>query len=252
MLLLLTIGKAFFIFNLVISLSFSQSDKYLASLGGDDRIVIWDVAQRRGLNGSKATIGSTGDCTCVAFSNTNDTFFVSAGENNIRFWTIDETSKRFTAENMKLDITKRKVTAMSLDAYDSCVYCGTTTGDVLKVHCQQRKLLLTGPRKPIGEGITALTVTPWGDVAVGSGCGKVAILDPSDLHLVSICDLQGNVTSVSVPANTNEEILCGTNQIYCNQCGRMANASSSNKIFTLPEVILESILLIKASLASIS
>ena len=34
-----------------------------------------------------------------------------------------------------------------------------------------------------------------------------------------------------------EEILCGTNQIYCNQCGRMANASSSNKIFTLPEVM---------------
>ena len=34
-----------------------------------------------------------------------------------------------------------------------------------------------------------------------------------------------------------EEILCGTNQIYCNQCGQMANASSSNKIFTLPEVM---------------
>ena len=193
-------------------LSFSKSDKYLASLGGDDRIVIWDVQKRAGFNGTTATIGSTGNCRCVAFSNTDDCFFVSAGDTNVRFWRIDEQRKNFTVENMKLDVTKRICTALCLDANDSAVFCGTTTGDVLKVHCEQHKLLICGPRKPIGEGITALTVTPWGDVAVGSGCGRVAILDPKDLHILTFCDLSGRVTSVSVPAKTNAEILCGTSE----------------------------------------
>ena len=34
-----------------------------------------------------------------------------------------------------------------------------------------------------------------------------------------------------------EEILCGNNQIYCNQCRLMSNASNSNKIYNLPEVM---------------
>ena len=55
-----------------------------------------------------------------------------------------------------------------------------------RLHINQKKLLMCGPTKPFGESITALTVTP---------CGDVAILDPSDL--------QGKVTSVSVPAKTN-------------------------------------------------
>jgi hypothetical protein len=33
------------------------------------------------------------------------------------------------------------------------------------------------------------------------------------------------------------EILFGQNQIYCNSCNRLSNASTSNKIFTSPEVL---------------
>ena len=34
-----------------------------------------------------------------------------------------------------------------------------------------------------------------------------------------------------------DEILSGSNQIYCNNCHRMANAANGNKLFTLPEVM---------------
>lgn len=193
-------------------LSFSKSDKYLASLGGDDRIVVWEVETRRGLNGSTATMGSTGNCTCVAFSNTDDTFFCSAGETNVRFWTIDENRRCFTAENQKLDITKRTVTSICLDGRDNFLYCGTTTGDVVKVASGSRRLITVGPTKPIGEGICSLTVSPWGDVVVGSGCGRVAVLDPNDLKVIAHCDLVGRVTSVSIVPGTNKEILCGTSE----------------------------------------
>jgi hypothetical protein len=33
------------------------------------------------------------------------------------------------------------------------------------------KLLMTGPKKMLSEGIRSLEVAPWGDVVVGSGCG---------------------------------------------------------------------------------
>ena len=32
--------------------------------------------------------------------------------------------------------------------------------------------------------------------------------------------------------------MSGTNQIYCNQCRQMANSSNSNKLFTLPEIMI--------------
>ena len=34
-----------------------------------------------------------------------------------------------------------------------------------------------------------------------------------------------------------DEILSGSNQIYCNNCKQMANASNGNKLYTLPEVM---------------
>ena len=34
-----------------------------------------------------------------------------------------------------------------------------------------------------------------------------------------------------------DEILSGSNQIYCNNCRQMANASNGNKLYTLPEVM---------------
>jgi len=196
----------------VISLSFSKSDKYLASLGGDDRIVIWDIQNRKGLNGATATIGSSGSARAVCFSNTDDLFFVSAGDNNVRFWKINESSRNFIADNMKLDQTKRIITSISFDSRDSFVFCGTTTGDVMKVATSSQRLVNYGPRKALGEGIFALSVAPWGDIVVGSGCGKVAVLDSNDLHILASCDLNGSVTSVSMVPKSNAEIICGTNE----------------------------------------
>ena len=193
-------------------LSFSATDKYLASLGGDDRIVIWDVAKRKGFNGTTATMGSTGYAKCVAFSKTKDTLFVSGGDTNMRFWTIDEVHTKFRAENAKLDAVKRIITCMEMDDRDQFVYCGTTTGDVLKLSVQAQKLMLTGPRKMLGEGITSLEVSPWGDIVVGSGSGDVAVLDAKDLKIVTQTTLKGSATSTSMVAERNDEILCGTSE----------------------------------------
>ena len=193
-------------------LSFSKSDKYLASLGGDDRIVIWDVSKLKGFAGVQATIGSTGSANVVCFANTSDLHFVSGGEYYLRFWTIDENTSKLLPDNGKLDQTKRIITCLGIDDRDTYVYCGTTTGDVLKIHYQQQRLLITGPKKMLGEGICSLEVAPWGDVVVGSGSGRVAVLDDKDLQVLTSCDLHGKVTSVDMVPGTNNEILSGTSE----------------------------------------
>jgi WD40 repeat protein len=193
-------------------LSFSSSDKYLASLGGDDRLVVWDVDAGRGVTGTPATIGSTGSARAVSFSNQSDVHFVSGGDTNLRFWRIDEEHRKLIAENAKLDAVKRIITCLQYDDNDQFVYCGTTTGDVLKVAVSAQKLLATGPKKMLGEGITSLEVAPWGDVVVGSGCGIVADLDGKDLRVLTSTTLNGRVTSASMVARTNDEILCGTSE----------------------------------------
>jgi WD40 repeat protein len=99
-------------------LAFSKSDKYLASLGGDDGIVVWDIARRTGFKGIAATIGSTGRGNSVSFANTTDVAFVSGGDKNLRFWQIDERHHKLLAENAKLDSVKRIITCVQLDASD--------------------------------------------------------------------------------------------------------------------------------------
>lgn len=182
------------------------------SLGGDDRIVVWNIFEGHGFNGQLATMGSTGQANAVAFYKNNDNCFVSAGEQNIRFWYIDEEKTNFFPENAKLDQTKRTITSLSVDYRDEFVYCGTTTGDVLKYAIKQQKLVTYGPKKALGQGICSLNVAPWGDIIVGSGCGKVAVLDIKDLHILSSADLNGKVTSVALVESSNAEILCGTSE----------------------------------------
>lgn len=195
----------------VMCLSFSSSDKFLASLGGDDRIVIWDIEEGQGFHGDRATIGSTGRCNAVCFSKNDDTLFVSGGLQNLRFWRIDIENRTFKAENAKLDQTKRTITTIDIDDRDTFVYCGTTTGDVLKVAVNQQKLMTYGPRKALGQGITSLSVAPWGDPVVGSGCGQVAVLDPN-FKILAQATLNGMVTSVSMVPSSNNEIICGTSE----------------------------------------
>jgi WD40 repeat protein len=72
--------------------------------------------------------------------------------------------------------------------------------------------MVTGPKKMLGEGIASLQVAPWGDIIVGSGCGVVAVLTSADLKVLTSTILNGRVTSVSMVAETNDEILCGTSE----------------------------------------
>ena len=67
--------------------SFSHNNKYLATLGGDDdnNIIIWNVETGDAICGSPA---ANDTALAIAFSQTNDTKFVSCGKYNFKIWDV--------------------------------------------------------------------------------------------------------------------------------------------------------------------
>lgn len=75
---------------------------------------------------------------------------------------------------------RRNFTSLAVDEKKENVYCGTTTGDVLCVNIESKIMKAMGPTRPkevFHSGVTALGITSDGSVVVGSGDGKLALVD---------------------------------------------------------------------------
>ena len=69
------------------SISFSPTNKYIATLGGEDdnKLVIWNVETGDAICGSPA---ANDTAFCCSFSNTDDHVLVTAGKYNFRVWQV--------------------------------------------------------------------------------------------------------------------------------------------------------------------
>lgn len=70
------------------SISFSPTNKYIATLGGEDdnKLVIWNVETGDAICGSPA---ANDTAFCCSFSNTDDHVLVTAGKYNFRVWQVE-------------------------------------------------------------------------------------------------------------------------------------------------------------------
>ncbi|XP_067121874.1 cilia- and flagella-associated protein 52 isoform X2 [Centruroides vittatus] len=89
----------------VISVSFSPNDRYLFSLGGEDdgNIVCYNIEDRRLLCGLPATTGKEGRANILK------------------------------CESVRMGYIKREIICLEIDANDEYLYCGTFTGDIIKI-----------------------------------------------------------------------------------------------------------------------
>jgi len=78
---------------LIQSLSFSQDEKYLASLGGqdDNTLVIWDVQTGKALCGNAV---GTNTANQITFFNQSDSKLLTIHNYGIRIWTADLINKK--------------------------------------------------------------------------------------------------------------------------------------------------------------
>jgi WD40 repeat protein len=191
------------------ALCFSNDEKYLASLGGqdDNSLVIWDLNTGRPLCGGPA---SSDLSMCVSFFNNSSTQVVTGGHGNLRVWEIDFINRKINPEDVHLGNLQRICRTIVIEPTDHYAFVGTTSGDVLCVQLQGAKnLKFSGPKTRLPQGILCTCITDAGDLLVGSGSGEVALLHKGDLKTIKTVSLQGSITSV---AAHGDHYFVGTNK----------------------------------------
>ncbi|XP_043924725.1 cilia- and flagella-associated protein 52 [Protopterus annectens] len=200
------------------ALAFSPNDMYLISLGGQDdgSAVMWNIASKEAICGSSASAASAGNTLTVTFSNHSDDCFITAGNGTLRVWELDIPNRKIRPTDCQLGQVKRIVKCIAVSEDDSFFYCGTTTGDILKVNLKSKLLSSYGPQKEkYSLGVTALQILKTGDLLVGSGDGIVSLCKESNYKAIKRVKLDGAITSISLRGQGHQFFIgTGLSQIY--------------------------------------
>ncbi|XP_025190982.1 cilia- and flagella-associated protein 52-like [Melanaphis sacchari] len=187
------------------SVTFSCCEQYLISLGGidDGSIIVYEIDKKEVLCGSSSVKSTAGISTVIKAVNSRNRCFVVAGDNMLRLWTLNREQRNLQGLDTSFAKIKRRILCTAIDRLDEYAYCGTSTGDVLKVKLNfpadataQKpsasptlvgcfaKYPAAGKKRPAGvtvelysKGVTSLQL--YGDdgtMIVGSGNGVVELV----------------------------------------------------------------------------
>ncbi|KAM6971925.1 cilia- and flagella-associated protein 52 [Aplochiton taeniatus] len=200
------------------ALAFSPNDKYLVSLGGQDdgSIVVWNIESKEAICGSPASAHSAGHCLTIKYSNHNDDLFVSAGNGTIRVWELDLPNRKIRPVECQTGQLKRIVKCLEIPEGDQFFFCGTTSGDIMKVNLKTRLLNSYGPIKhKFSQGVNTIKVVKSGDILVGAGGGGFSLCSGKNFKTLKKVQLEGGVTSIALRGE-GHQFFAGTEaaQIY--------------------------------------
>merc|ERR1711892_255890 len=201
------------------ALCFSCDSTLLYSLGGQDdgSVVVWDLATRQSICGNPVAPQTAGAITVLKASNLDPCSFITAGEKSIRVWRVDLKNRKLLPQECNLGTLKRNVHSVAMDPEDKMFYCGTTTGDILKINFETKLLAGHGPKKTrFSLGVEKVAFMK-GKLLIGSGNGELAIMDAQGAleKRITSCQLQGSIRSLSIRGN-GHQIYAGTseNNVY--------------------------------------
>ncbi|XP_031370083.1 cilia- and flagella-associated protein 52 isoform X3 [Apis dorsata] len=120
---------------------FTENGKYLISLGGrdDGRIIIWDIENEIPLCSTSIGNESFGNITIIARANVCKTSFMTAGDKTLKLWRIDLEERKMYGTDVKIGKMKREINCLVINESDEYVYCGTTSGDIIKARLNIEK-----------------------------------------------------------------------------------------------------------------
>ncbi|XP_041640015.1 cilia- and flagella-associated protein 52 [Cheilinus undulatus] len=201
------------------ALAFSPNDKYLVSLGGQDdgSIVVWNIETKQAICGSPASAHSAGHCLTVQFSNTSDNVFVSAGSGTLRVWELDLPNRKIRPTECQTGKLRRIVKCVEISEDDQIIFCGTTSGDIMKINLEKRLMADYGPLKAkFSLGVSALRTLKSGDLLVGSGSGTFTLCSRTNFKSLKEVQLEKGVTSIALRGE-GQQFYVGTEagQMYC-------------------------------------
>jgi len=226
-------------------LAFSPSESYLVSVGGEDdcTCVLWDVKTGKTVCGGESALKSNGNVTCVRYCNVFDDVFVTGGDNTLRVWWADVTNKQMEPTECNLGAVRRVVNCIQILPDDEFFYCGTTTGDIIKVSMKTKKMRNIGPMKKENKhsgGITALQLLKTGELLVGTGLGKVMVVKTTGdkYPVVRQSKVVGEVTSVALRGE-GHQFFTGTKSGHVNRFNFLE--FTQEQIITAPSESVEDV-----------
>ena len=77
---------------------------------------------------------------CCKWLNHRNDRIVTGGNYHVRVWQIDFSLPKLHPMDVKLGSVRRVITSMDITADDSLAYCGTSTGDILKVKIERNEI----------------------------------------------------------------------------------------------------------------
>lgn len=203
------------------TLDFSCDSRFLASVGGvgDRRLVLWEV-QTGALIGGK-NLEKDDKVALKSFSK-DSTKYVVGGEGHLGIWNMDIRLKQFAYEHAVLGGVQRNILSVDVDSADEFAYCGTSSGDIVKVCLSSRQLVAKSP--PVfPNGTTVVKCKENGLIIAGSGCGKLYLLQFSGKHaqVTSKGSVKGEITSIfggTLSAECTGHFYCTTSQCTYFRC----------------------------------
>ncbi|XP_077314728.1 cilia- and flagella-associated protein 52 [Lithobates pipiens] len=196
------------------ALAFSPNDQYLVSLGGQDdgSVVLWNVLTKEAICGSPASSLSAGHAVAVSFLNNSDDVFITSGHGTLRVWEVDLPNRKMRPTECQMGQLKRVVTCLAVAEDDGCFYCGTSTGDILKMNTKTKLLNSCGPQKGrFSLGVTSLNLLKTGELLIGSGDGKLSLCKEPNYKGAKRVQLQGAITSITLRGQ-GHQFFVGTSQ----------------------------------------
>eukprot|EP01083_Nonionella_stella_P070771 189534_1 len=210
----------------ILAVSFSPTNKYLATLGGqdDNKLVIWNVETGDAICGSPA---ANDTALCCSFSNTSDHVLVTAGKYNFRVWKFEREARKIRPTDCKLGQLKRVFNCIAITEDDDTIYAGTQSGDIFQISLRHTLFQVKGPnncKKPFSMGVQSIALTKDGKyIIAGAGNGVVALLNRSNLNIIRNRKFGANVSQqskqkvnssiTSIALNqANDHFFVGTNK----------------------------------------
>lgn len=117
------------------SVAFSCCESFLISLGGrdDGSVIVYDIEKKEVLCGSSSVKSTAGHTTVLRPVHVRGECFIVAGDNTLRLWTLNKNQRNIQGLDTSFAKIKRKILCTVIDRSDEYAYCGTSTGDVMKI-----------------------------------------------------------------------------------------------------------------------
>ncbi|XP_050310647.1 cilia- and flagella-associated protein 52 [Anthonomus grandis grandis] len=210
---------------------FSKDERYLISLGGRDcgSVVIWDMKGGQVVCGAHVSRGVQGEATVLLPMMRRGQCFITGGDLHLAVWTIDVTARSVRSIDVAMTKLKRKVICMDGNERDEVLYCGTTTGDVMKVRLNfhhdmeilepvrtpsvvgcfariTKKKLRRGSVDLYQQGVRAIRRLFSGELIIGAGDGVLELVIEAEKPVIP-----GDIMDVKMPSVPALKILKSTN-----------------------------------------